>query len=1259
MHAILQREFAHFPLSLQVALFTCLLMLTSWSNPSYALRFERIATDHRNTDIGAIKAVAQDAEGFIWMGGEYGLARYDGVRLVRYNASPGDPGGLSSNYINDLLLDQTGVLWIATDSGLNRYNASNDNFTVLLPDGGEGANNRIAALALDTEQNLVLARDTGLSLLNPERREFSHFPMPREETRRGVSLQTVFVGHDRQIWVGTRGAGVGLLNPDTGRWNFHRHIADTNSVISDNILAIAQDAQGHLWFGSNNQGVSRFDPEQQFFEHYQHQPENNNSLSSNNIWDIHADRYGYLWFATDPGGLVRYDPGSQAFTTFRHRMYDPHSLNSNQVRTIFEDRKGDLWVGAFPAGLNYLNRLLEQFQTFSHQPSNPYSISHSGILTLLKDRQGTLWVGTERGLNAFDYYQRRFHAYTRDTDNPHALQADTILSLAEDEQGALWAGTWSGGVQRFDPDRKYFTQYLPDANDPSSLNNAFVWALVHDRKGRLWLGTEGGGLNQYHPESDTFTHHTHRADDPHTINSNHIWSMLEDRQGQIWVGTSAGLNRFDPDTLRFTRFKNENQTGRFNSERVRSFMEDQEGRIWIGTQDNGFYIYHPSSQTFEHVAGNRLPAQYVTGFVEDALGWVWASTTNGLVRINPTTMEMQMFNKSHGLAGNNFNREANFRDADGLIYFGGTEGLSVFNPGQVQTLDMDFPIKLTELRILNVPVSVGPDSPLQKAIWQTSQLSLGHEHLMFTVHFAALNYRSAGQTHYAYQMEGFDRQWHQIGTDTSATFTNLRPGEYTFKVMAGTADQWAYPPATLTINILPPPWKTWWAYSLYTLFAGVFIYLLVYAKMRAVELSGERATNQELTKLNQIKDAFLANTSHELRTPLNGIIGIADALAEQHQAQDQDTAYRLQLIASSGRRLANLINDILDYSQLAHQNLVINAQPTDLVAVTETVFTLLEPLTDGKNIQLQHTLPREGMWVNADENRLQQILINLIGNGIKYSENGKVSIGARRRDGWAEVSVKDSGIGIAEEHHQHIFEAFSQVQNGDDRQYGGTGLGLAITRQLVAMHKGEIWVESRPNQGATFIFTLPLCGTGLETDEARSDCTAQLPHPGQTSKKTSSKKPDSNEPESPPRNALDQTILIVDDDSVNRLVLSGFLALHNYRILEAESGQDAINTLAENPQIDLIIMDIMMPGMTGVEACQIIRKQYALHELPILFLTAKKNVENDVAECFAAGGNDYFTKPVSKSDLLPRVANHLRVLTVVRKLQLDIHKSKG
>lgn len=1230
------------------------------------LRFDRLFTDAEaaGQGVGAIRVIVQDDHGFIWLGGENGLARYDGVRLKRYVNNPRVAGTLTSSYVRDIQIDHQGVMWIATDLGLCRYNEATDDFTAFLAGEGEDSisHNVVMSLALDAHNNLYLGTANGLNVFNASRSHFQyHFPQPSEVGDTGANaIQDVFIDSQSRIWLGTGELGLARFYPEGGRYELYQHNKNNpQSITSDSIRDIAEDDQGQLWIGTYGGGVSRMNTEAGTFHNYRHDPADPTSIGSNAIWDIFQDGEGVVWLATDPGGLARYNADTDSFTHYRHSPYDRDSLSSNVVRTIFEDRQQDLWVGTFPSGVNFYSRAISKFTNYMHKPDDPESLSHSAVLSFLQDRDGIIWIGTEGGLDSFDPVSKRFTRHNLRPGEPGGLRANAVLTIEEDYNGDLWIGTWSGGLHRYDKKTGIFHNYFPDKNDPGSINSAFVWALMLDRSNNLWVATETGGLNLYDRRTDSFSSMMHDPLDETSISGNFIWALLEDRVGDIWVGTINGLDRFDPKTKTFARYtENSSDPEAFRSIiRIRSLAEDQRGRIWIGTQDNGAFVYNPLTDVFIRIDETTgLPSPYVPSLIEDNIGNMWMTTGNGVARVDTDTLAVTAFRKGHGLVGNNFNRDATLKDSEGKLYFGGADGFSVLDPSSLSDSLEGFSVLVTGFRIFNRPVPIGgPNSPLQSSILTTEAITLDHSHSMFSFEFAALSYRFAARNQYAYKLEGFDKEWNAAGTDNTATYTNIGAGEYVFRVKAANGDGvWSDDIASKRLVVLPPPWRTWWAYTIY----GALILLLgaavVRAKAKRMEYDNHKALNTELLRVNKIKDTFLANTSHELRTPLNGIIGIAESMADNPVIRASDELFhRLNLIVFSGKRLSTLINDILDYSKLSERSLEIFCKPVDLKTLTDDVFQLLGPLSEAKHMDLENAVDASMPPVHADENRLQQIMINLVGNGIKYADAGVVRVYCRQHPHGVDVVVEDSGSGIAEDQYENVFKAFTQLESSDSRRHGGTGLGLSVTKQLVELHGGKIWVESKPGVGSKFIFTLSYSTLTLD-DIGRYDTprepSAPLALPADRTLKArrlATASVDDLELQSAPSNAAEFIILIVDDDPVNRLVLSGILALHQYQILEASGGQEAIDIIAGGTHVDLVILDVMMPQLNGYDTCKQMRVHHPVHEMPVIFLTAKK-VDEDIAKAFAAGGTEILAKPVSKYELLPRVANQLKLLELYR-----------
>ena len=670
--------------------------------------------------------------------------------------------------------------------------------------------------------------------------------------------------------------------------------------------------------------------------------------------------------------------------------------------------------------------------------------------------------------------------------------------------------------------------------------------------------------------------------------------------------------------------------------------------MWIGTLGGGLNRFDPAHGTFRHVREKGRPAerQRREPAPPGPDGELWLAAGRGLSRYDPRTGAIRNFDAADGLHGNTFAIGSAWPSPDGELWFGGPGGLTAFFPGDLTDDLRPPPVVLTGFRLMGEPAPLrrdNPASPLAASITETRELVLDHAQKAVTFEFAALHFASPERHRYAYRLDGFDEDW--IATDAerrSAHYTNLDPGNYVFRVKASHQNGiWNEEGVSIRVTVLPPPWRSWWALTLYAVAlvaAGRF-----YLGIQHRKLERERAVSEQLRAIDKLKDEFLANTSHELRTPLYGMTGLAEALIAGARGELPPWArYDLAMLVASGRRLSALINDILDYSKMRHQSLRLERRPVDLHALVDIVLTLSQPLVGMKDLELVNAVPGDLPAADADEDRLQQILYNLVGNAVKFTEEGSITVDAEARSGELVVRVADSGIGIAFEQQQRIFNMFEQADTSIERVHGGAGLGLAVTRQLVELHGGRLKVDSAPGRGSTFSFNLPVSDRAApDADTVPVMAPAAVPEPA-----AEPSAPDAEPPRITPRRSA--SVLVVDDEAVNRLILVHQLSVHGYEVREAASGPEALEALEARPA-DLVLLDVMMPRMSGYEVCRTLRERWKLTELPVIFLTARSQV-SDLVVGLAAGANDYLRKPVAQEELLARVDTHVGLLTVHREL---------
>ena len=838
--------------------------------------------DHLNIEQGlsqsSVMEIFQDSRGFMWFGTEDGLNRYDGYTFKNYKPDPDKLDSISDRWIMAILEDQEGYLWIGTrQGGLNRYDPRLETFTHYLHDDSNPnslIDDHINTLYLDHNNNLWIGTAYGLDLLDKSTNNFKHYLTTPPQPDKSNMLEITAIHQDPhgQLWVGTTD-GLKKFDPQNNTIETYQSNSENSSTISFNhITAIVEDDHSVMWVGTKN-GLNRFDPSTGHFDRFLRPAssaenpapdestfeaitvtrDQTNNISSNVVSALKIDSTGNLWVGT-ANGLNRYEPG-KGFAAYYNDPTFSKSLSKNQVASIYEDRSGVLWIGTSAGGVNIYDRQQDLFAYYRHNPQDPNTISDNTIYNISMDFEGYAWIGTGAGLNRFNWQANRVVLYKNDPQNPNSLGSNDVFSSSEDQNGILWIGT-SNGLDRFDRQTSTFTHFRHDPADPGSLSSNRVYKVFVDSQDNIWLGTYTG-LEKLDRETGKFMHYTNKPNDPNSLSGSWVYSINEDRQGNLWVGTfDNGLNRLDPETNRITRYNHDpqNKTS-INNDSIISIYQDTHGRLWFGTDGGGLNLYHPETDSFSYyLEKDGLPNSVVYGILEDDLGNLWLSTNFGISRFNPETQVFRNFDASDGLQSNEFNTNAFAKGKEGELYFGGINGLTVFQPREIADNPYAPQVVLTSLTQDDKPVSTESSvETLQAVTLQWPQNSLEFD-------FAALGFSQSSKNQYAYFLEGFDTNWHFIGTKRSGRYTNIPGGSYTLLLKAANSDGvWNEAPARLAVTVIPPFWQTNWFRGITIL--GLFVVVAGGVRLRTKSI---HVRNRDLERLVNERTEALENRNREM-----------------------------------------------------------------------------------------------------------------------------------------------------------------------------------------------------------------------------------------------------------------------------------------------------------------------------------------------------------------------------------------------------------
>lgn len=1169
--------------------------------------------------------------------------------------------GLSQFSINSLYVDEKGSIWIGTREGLNRYNGNDIKVYKLQKQNPYSLFcNNVLRITGNENGKIYLLCTEGVAEFDLASQKFT--------TLLQGNITSIY--YNERLYIGKKNE-IYVYSEETGNFDLYYQLAGRDV----NITCMHMDAEKQLWIGTHN-GMYKLKDEKEL----------SLPIPKGNIVSIYEDSEKELWIGTWEYGLYRIN-SSGSIRNYRHHSGDPGSISSDFVRWCSEDNQGNMWVGTFD-GLNFYQRGEDAFHNYVAQKDQPGSLTHSSIWCIVKDKQGTLWLGTYfGGVNYFNP-EYEIYSYYRESDvESEGLSQSIVGRMIEDKNGNLWIGTEGGGLNVYDRKTKRFKWYQADSG-PNSMSGKNVKSIYYDEKNEcIWIGTHLGGLNKLDVKTQRFTSYRMKEGDLSTLPSDIIRDIVPYRE-KLVVATQDGICLFDPKTEKATQLFTDRREGKM-IRMVADLQFDQAGKLWMAVTGEGVFCYDFDSDelvNYRHwpEQPNSISNNNINSITEDSRGNLWFSTSgSGLDLYRKETRDFENFDsyqygllsdcvyevsesmeedrlllitnqgfsifdcaqkqfynydKQNGFPLTAFNENALCVTTDGEVFIGGVEGMISF-----YEKDLNFPFKPYNINFSRLTVNGEEVTPgdgtsiLESAMCYTKEIKLKASQSMFTVEFATSNYIPANSEEIVYRLEGFSKDWNRTRGQHSITYTNLNPGKYKLVVRPSGKAQ-TVEENVLYITVLPPFYKTHWAYLIYVVVAGALFWYLVVthnARIRLQEsLKYEQMHLKDIENLNQAKLRFFTNISHEFRTPLTLIVGQVEALL--HLQSFTPLVYNKVLgIYKSSLQLKGLIGELLDFRKQEQGHMKIKVSANNLVEFLYENYLLFQEYAQVKKINLLFEKEIESLEVWYDPKQMQKVVNNLVSNALKHTqEGGTITIRIKQRDGQVVIEFEDTGSGIDAREIDKIFDRFYQTENLGSLSLG-TGIGLALTKGIVELHHGTIWVESQPGKGSCFIVTLPL-GKEHFTPEQISKKSREVqqieakPHELDTFSEALF------EETSPRKRIPDAKILVVEDNESIREMLANIFG-DFYQVVTAADGEEALQKVTEEmPHI--VLSDVVMPRMSGTELCKKIKTHPETCHIPVVLLTARTAIEHTI-EGLSIGADDYITKPFNINILISRCNN--------------------
>ncbi len=1072
-----------------------------------SLEFD-IYTTNEGLSNGYINSIYQDKDGFIWMASGNGLNRFDGINFKTYYNNPKDSTTLPGTSITGIIEDMYGNMWVTTNVNLCVYDRNNDNFRrIRFNLENENIDCSITGCFIDSKGYMWVSSYSGVF-------RFKLFKNPQLSSGiikakkffiDGVDdFVSGFVEDEKGIiWTVDSRNKLFYFDYKTGKFSYRAFNHPEAENFGNHNKGLFKDSNNDIFITIEHVGFLWWNRKKDEFKLYK--PGNGNKGPKGNIlYAMCEDKQGDIWIGDrDSEGLSIFNKKNETFTFSQSDMMNPHSLSTNKITYLLKDRYNNIWVGTI-MGINKYSPDKVKFNRYYSIPNKTDWLTSNNILSFAESKNGDVWIGTDGGgLNKLDRKNKIIKNYRFNPKSKNSISSDVIVSMIEDHEGVLWMGTFNGGLCKFKDGK--FTKYISNSEDKFSISQDHIWAVFEDSKNNIWAGTLYGGLNLFDRKTGEFYRYRGDDDSITSISNNSIINIYETRDQKLYITTNNGTNVVDlkkidfsqkPPVIRFDRIYHSDDINSISSNSVYGICEDDKGNIWFGHTTTGLDKYDIKTGTFTNYNSQTgLPGNSIMSIQKDDQGNLWLATDKGLVRFNIDTESFSVYEKQDGLQNSSF-KGWSLKTRDGEMFFGGTDGFNSFYPKEIDIKrNKTIPkVYITGMKIFNNPVHinipVNERIVLTKDISQTSEIVLTHKEIQFSFEFIALDYSSPEKNKYAYKMEGFDDDWVYVGNRREASYTNLDPGEYTFRVKASNNDGvWNEEGTSIKVKILP----AWWETAIFKISLVVFIALLSFLiinfrikqinnqkkllELQVAEKTSElQAKNKELKKAIATKDKFFSILAHDIKNPFNAILGFSNMLDEGFDEWDDNVKREMiSHINVSSKNLYELLENLLEWSRTQRGNIKFEPVNFQLEDIIRNVIDIMQATAKSKDITLYYTIKNHSLSVNADAHMVSTIIRNLLSNSLKFTaKGGKVSVDAFEKDGMVTVEVADNGVGMTEEELNKLFHLDTHFTSSGTNNEKGTGLGLILIKDFVLMNGGKYKIKSSVGKGTSFSFTLPL-----------------------------------------------------------------------------------------------------------------------------------------------------------------------------------------